>query len=215
MRERILGFIAGVFFKLLSATWRVQVREPESLKACLRERHPTLFAHWHGDELVLLILIGPYRIVSMASSSKDGQIMDTVVKMVGGMTTRGSSTRGAVRGLLGLVKAVRKTNRNVSFAVDGPKGPLHEVKPGVFEMSRLLHSAPIFPCGVAYDRAWKFEKSWNKTFLPKPFARVVIHWGEPLRVSPQIDPRNEDLKRELKRSLQRANLEASKNFAAL
>jgi lysophospholipid acyltransferase (LPLAT)-like uncharacterized protein len=67
-----------------------------------------------------------------------------------------------------------------SMAVDGPKGPLHKVKPGVFELSRL-GKARIVPVGAASSRSIVFHKSWNKARLPKPFARVAIVFGEPWR----------------------------------
>jgi len=63
------------------------------------------------------------------------------------------------------------------MAVDGPRGPIYVVKPGVFSLSFLTQS-PIHPVGVAADRFHCFEKSWNKAILPKPFATVSIHVGE-------------------------------------
>jgi lysophospholipid acyltransferase (LPLAT)-like uncharacterized protein len=62
--------------------------------------------------------------------------------------------------------------------VDGPKGPIYEVKPGIFELARLTHS-PVVAVSVAATPVWRFERSWNKAILPKPFARVVMVVEEP------------------------------------
>lgn len=210
MKQRFLGFLVWVFYRILSSTWQVRLVESEELKKSFSEKIPVVLAHWHGDELVLFQLLGKYRIATLTSTSKDGQIMDAAVRLNGAMTTKGSSTRGGAEGLRALIRLVKKQYRNCSFAVDGPKGPRHKAKPGVFEMSRLL-GAQIFPGGVACDRAWHFPKSWNKTFLPKPFAKIVIYWGEPLAaISPDEDPRSAKLSERLENALHYVGAEAQK-----
>ena len=123
--RHFLPYFVWLIYKLLSLTWRVSVYEPEELVLALRENKPVVFAHWHGDELVLLSLIGHYRIATITSQSIDGDLMTKVVHLVGGKTTRGSSTRGGISALKGLIRLVNQ-GRNCSFAVDGPKGPLHQ-----------------------------------------------------------------------------------------
>lgn len=191
----------------------MHLEEPESLRKLLENGDPVIFAHWHGDETVLLSLIGKYRIATITSTSKDGEMMTTVVHLMGGSTTRGSSTRGGVNALKGLIRLVRDKKRNSSFAVDGPKGPIYQVKPGVFEISRLLQ-APIFPGGVACDRKWVFEKAWNKTFLPKPFARISIVWREPFQtIRRDQDPRDLALGLALGEAIHGARQDALKKIA--
>jgi len=191
----------------------VELSEPPDLKERLRKKLPTLFAHWHGDEIVLLSLIGPYRTATMTSTSKDGEMMTTLVHLVGGKTSRGSSTRGAVGALKGLLRLIVDGGRNCSLAVDGPKGPLHKVKPGVFEISRLA-KIPIYTSGIACDRAWRFEKSWNKTYFPKPFARVAICWAHAMPpITRDQDPRSEDLAKSLENALHNAGALSRKQIA--
>ena len=68
--------------------------------------------------------------------------------------------------------------------------------------------------GFAVDRAIHFPRSWNKTFLPKPFAKVVIYWLGPLpAVSREVDPRNPDLALELEAKLHGARQQAIKFIA--
>lgn len=201
-----------VFYRTLSWTWRVRLIEPDSLLQDLKDRKPFVLAHWHGDELVLLSIITRYRLATIASTSKDGELMATILKWLGVKLSRGSSTRGGVQALKGLLKLV-KDGYNCSFAVDGPKGPIYKVKPGVFELSRTI-SAPIYAAGVYCDRAIHFPKSWNKTFLPKPFAKVVIIWvGPQPAVSRDVDPRNPDLALELEGLLDHARQQATKFIA--
>lgn len=213
-RKYILGFLVWFFFKTLSLTWSVTVEEPDSMKKSLQNREPLIFAHWHGDEVALIYLVGRYRIATITSTSKDGEIMNTVLRLLGGVTSRGSSTRGAINALKGLVRLVRDQKRNSSFAVDGPKGPLHQVKPGVFELSRLMVS-PIYAIGVHCDRAWIFEKAWNRAYLPKPFAKIYMRWEGPIGpITKNLDPRSPEIAQRLEDALRYAQSEALKKIAA-
>lgn len=109
--------------------------------------------------------------------------MNRVLNSFGIPTSRGSSTRGGVRALKGLIDLARK-GYMPSFAVDGPKGPLHKVKPGVIALSKEL-GIPIVPVAMVCSRSYCFKKSWNKAVLPLPFARVVIYFG---KIQPYEDP---------------------------
>ena len=176
-RAHVLPWLAWWLYRLWTSTWRVTLIESPGLVAAKERGEPLIFAHWHGSELAILPLVKPYRIATMTSTSKDGQLIDYTVRRLGGATSRGSSTRGGVSALTGLVRLVVAGYR-ASMDVDGPKGPLHVVKPGVFELSRLA-KAKIVPMGAAANHALVFHKAWNKAFLPKPFAHVVVYFAEP------------------------------------
>lgn len=215
LRRIFLGTLIFVLYRLLSWSWRIELREPsEFLSAVADEKTPALMAHWHGDELALIQFARRYKIATIASMSSDGELMSFVLRLLGARTSRGSSSRGAVQGLKGLFRLL-KSGCNASFAVDGPKGPLHKVKPGVFEVSRQL-GAPIFWAGVACDRAWRFEKSWNKTYLPKPFAKLVVEWRGPFTgLESGADPRSAEIAQKLEALLDDAHNKAEADIAAV
>jgi lysophospholipid acyltransferase (LPLAT)-like uncharacterized protein len=215
IRKYILGPLVFLIYKTISITWKLTVIEPPEMTKRLKSKEPFIVAHWHGDEIVLFGQIGYLKIATISSTSKDGEMMNTMIHLIGGTTTRGSSTRGGASALKGLIRLV-KSGWNSSFAVDGPKGPIYEVKPGVFELSRLA-GAPIFAGGVACDKAWTATKSWNKAFFPKPFARVVISWSEnPIPpVDKSQDPRSSELASTLKDALHNERSVALKKIAAL
>lgn len=200
IRGIFLGFIVWLLYKALYFTWKIELHVPPELSLSWKERRPFVLAHFHGDEAALLWLVTQYRLSTMVSTSKDGEMMNTIYKLLGGRTSRGSSTRGgvsALKGLLGLLK--RGSNTNI--AVDGPKGPIYEVKPGVFELSRLSKSE-IYAGGVCCKSSWYFPKSWNKAYLPKPFARIVIVWTGPLGpITKHDDPRSPELAKTLQNQL--------------
>ncbi len=197
-------------YRVIVSTWRIQVIESPGLQQSLANRKPVVFAHWHGDELSIIHLVTRYHLSTMTSTSRDGSLVDFVIQKFGGSTARGSSTRGAITGFRGLVRLV-KIGHNASIAVDGPRGPYHEPKPGIFELSRIC-DAPIVPTGVAAIPSHRFEKSWNKTFLPYPFAKVVIVFADPITPSELQQSQNPTLL--LKTALDTAQQQAGKIIAA-
>lgn len=189
MRQTLLGAVAWLVYRGLWSTWRITWREPDAMLGALHERRPFILAHWHGDELALLHLVKRYRIVTLASPSRDGRIMATLLRLLGARISVGSSGHGGAGGLKGLLRLVRE-GHNCSFAVDGPRGPIYKLKPGVLETSRVLQ-CPIYYASVSCDRAFHLRRSWNQAFLPKPFARVQIEWRGPFAaVGRDEDPRD-------------------------
>lgn len=212
-RRHILPLTLFFVYSSLRWTWRIRVIESDSLQRALRENRSMVYAHWHGDELGILYLLKRYRAAAMISTSKDGELMDQVVRLFGARTSRGSSTRGGASALKGIIRLARDGWRP-SVAVDGPKGPLHKVKPGVFEISKVT-GGMIFPLTVCCDRMFVFKKSWNQSFLPLPFAKLVVVWGEGLpAVGRDQDSRDPALARQLEDALSNAKRRACNLVAA-
>ncbi len=180
-RNILLGKVAGWFYRCYSATWSYRVSFPESSTVVdLETKNPSgsyAFGHWHGDELALIGFCRHSKFLTMASQSRDGTIMATALKIMGFHIARGSSTRGGMRGLVTMIRKVKKENFFVSFAVDGPTGPRHQAKPGV-HLFAAKAGLPLYQCVVRCDRKWVFRKTWNQTYLPKPFARIHLYFYE-------------------------------------
>jgi len=137
---------------------------------------PCIYAHWHGDELILIRRYSFFGKAVMASLSKDGSMLSVGLEKLGYFVVRGSSSRGGIGGLKALVDAIFK-GKDVALAVDGPRGPRHEVKAGVLKLAQLS-GRPILPLAASAERKTVFEKSWNKSFMPHPLSRVVVTYGE-------------------------------------
>jgi lysophospholipid acyltransferase (LPLAT)-like uncharacterized protein len=176
----IVSFVVGCLFRLLRATWRLEEDPlPAAAVASLESGQALVCAHWHEDEWALLGFYADRQMIVMVSRSEDGSAMSRFLRRLGFEVVRGSSSKGAVQGLLGLIRTVRRAKaKTVSLAVDGPRGPRRRPKKGVFKLAETLN-ANILP-GAAYaDRAWVFHKAWSKAYVPKPFARVRLVYGAP------------------------------------
>ena len=210
-RNRVLPFLIWLVYSAWSATWRLRVHESPELKSA--NARPIVFAHWHGDELALLTLLTRYRGAVMTSTSKDGELITSVLRLMKIPAARGSSTRGGSSALKGILRLARDGFRP-TVAVDGPKGPYHKAKPGVFEISRII-DGDIHPAGCSCTRAIVFRKAWNKTFLPLPFATIHVVFGPPIpAVGRGEDPRDPALALRLETALANAGQQARNLIAA-
>lgn len=183
---QFLAHILNIFIRLLNFTYRYHFIGLDN-KARAIESNPAktfVYSVWHNN-LVATILghIGqPFTMV--ISESKDGELVAVTCEKFGYKPSRGSSTRGGKKALLEIIKNV-KAGRFGAMAVDGPKGPVYEVKPGVVEIARQC-GCPILPTSSYASSMWVFEKSWDKFRLPKPFSKIVLVIGEPIFVPSEV-----------------------------
>lgn len=200
-KQYTASVLVYLFYRVLMMTWRIRFDECAAFQQALKDRTPVILAHWHGDELAVIHLVKRYRIATITSTSKDGEIMNRVLQWLGAQTSRGSSTRGGASALRGIIGHCKRNGNNVSFAVDGPKGPIYKVKPGVFEFSRLMN-APIFVVSVGISNPWIFNRSWNKCALPGFFSKVLVSVQEGMPVvGRDVDPRDPLLAQQLEQLL--------------
>jgi len=185
MKQKLLGFLAAIIFKILKLTYRYELSfkndsDKELFFAFINSKKPDIntncvFAFFHQDELCLLPYFMNKKISLLVSLSKDGQIMAEATKRMGCIPVRGSSSRGAVAGLIASIKKVREGYSN-AIAVDGPRGPIYKVKEGVIAISDKTQR-PIVPLRAHPSKAKVFEKAWNKARLAYPFSKIVISIG--------------------------------------
>ena len=211
IKSTLLAVLIFIVYRSLSLTWRLRLHEHPQLRKDIANGTPIVFAFWHGHELAMIGFSKHYKFATMTSVSSDGQLMEKVLNWMGAKTSKGSSSRNAVQGLKGLLR-LAKSGYIPVVPVDGPRGPIYEPKPGVFEISRLL-GAKIYPGGVAASSSYLFEKSWNKTFLPLPFSKVHISWGEPFSpITKDLDPRDPELAKRLRAAINAAGQVALKEL---
>ena len=168
---------------------------------------PCGVAHWHGDELALVPRSGHLTPTILVSHSKDGEIMARGTRALGYRVIRGSSTRGAVGGLIALIRAVRE-GYMVVLAVDGPQGPRGVCKPGIIRIVQKT-GVPLFPVGVATTHRFVFKKTWNQVYLPLPFSRQVVFMDKPISFPKKAGPEEmEGYCRQVEQSLRTAHEKA-------
>ena len=174
-----MGLVAGLF-----TTTRATRGGEEHYLRFRRDGAPVIFVFWHGQLLPLVHYHRNEGIVVLVSEHADGEYITRIIERHGFGTVRGSSTRGATKGLKGLIRAAR-AGRDLALTPDGPRGPARRFKPGALAVAQTT-GLPIIPVAVAASRGWRF-RSWDGFLVPRPLARVRIEYGPPHTVPRDAD----------------------------
>lgn len=165
--------------RALAMTWRVRRIGAEGIDGLRARGEPWVFTLWHGQLLPLTWAHRGWGVSVLISEHRDGEIIARIAEALGLHAIRGSSSRGAARGLIGLSRVLEE-GKPVGITPDGPRGPMHSFAPGALAAAHR-GGAPVVALGAAASRAWRM-KSWDRFMVPKPFAKVVISYGPPTSV---------------------------------
>ncbi len=182
-KDKILLAIVPLFgslaLRLLSLTIRKKTLYSERFLESRNQRQPVIGAFWHQRLLMMPFFPRPGKTGMLISRHRDGEFVARLIKYLGIDSVRGSTTRGGLSALRGMVRFYREGG-NLAITPDGPQGPKHVVQLGVIELARLTGS-PIFP--LTYGASGKRSlHTWDQFIIPLPFSRVVFIWGEPVWV---------------------------------
>lgn len=174
--------------------WSNRMQPPIGLaraRAAVREHHAVIPACWHqhlfyGVRALLELEPDGLRLGFLISPSVDGTAPSLLVQRIGGHVIRGSSTHTGARALRDFYETIVKRQISPAITPDGPRGPLHEFKPGAVLLAQLT-GKPIIPVSVAASHTWRF-RTWDRFELPLPFSRVVLAYGEPVHVPRVLNP---------------------------
>jgi len=173
------GLLAGWFLRLLHRSWRVSVVDPDGIaRAVGSGQSKALVTFWHGNLLTMLAHYRGEKCVAPVSEHADGEFVAHAMERQGFCSVRGSTTHGSLKLVRRLLEKVRE-GWSPAITPDGPRGPRHSVQPGFVLIARRCN-LPVYPIGVAVEHAWTL-RSWDAFVIPKPWTRIVIHVGEPLR----------------------------------
>lgn len=179
----LAGALLNAYGQLVLVTSRLQVRlHPATAELLEQRRVPVIYALWHCHVffMPLLHLHGGRPVSVLLSAHRDAQIVGVAARMRGVNLVAGSSTRGGVRAYLQLLQLLRQGD-SVCITPDGPRGPAREVKPGILHLAQQSGCA-VVPVGLALSRRRRL-RSWDRTWLPLPFGRVVFTLGPPLAIA--------------------------------
>jgi lysophospholipid acyltransferase (LPLAT)-like uncharacterized protein len=174
LRQRLLlalitwaGFLA---IRLIGPTLRFAVSWEDDAPGSL-EKRPIIYSFWHRCVFPAAYLWRNLNIRVMTSQSFDGEYIARIIQKFGFVAVRGSSSRGAVRALLGMRREA-EGGWTVAFTIDGPRGPRYVAKPGPVLLGRST-GLPMSVFHMAVDDAWVL-KTWDRFMIPKPFSRVLM-----------------------------------------
>jgi len=211
----VLALVPRIVWALLwvlGRTWRFRVIAEEGVTPVVfgQKAGAEIYCFWHQCVLPCTIYFRRSRAVILISRSFDGELITRILRMFGFDAVRGSSSRSAREGLMGLIDVI-ENGRTAIFTADGPLGPIYQTKMGPIKLAQLT-GAPIGAFHLQPERAWVM-KSWDRFLIPKPFTRICVSWAQWTRVPRDLCPEQfEPRRQELNAALERARLRSVQYF---
>jgi lysophospholipid acyltransferase (LPLAT)-like uncharacterized protein len=192
-RLLIYKILVPVGLSLVRLVWSwsrvVRVIGAEHVAAALARAPSFIPVYWHQHQVFCVKHLLEQRgaglkLGFLISPSVDGEIGAMIVRNLGGVVIRGSSTHTGARALRDYYQALAHEGVSPAITPDGPRGPPWKFKPGAVLLAQLS-GRPILPLSYAASHAWKIK--WDRFVIPWPGSRIVIAVGEPVYVSKGLD----------------------------
>ncbi len=202
-----LPFLIYLTIRAIYMTMRVSVVGREIPRELYRRGEGLIHILWHGRMIVSPFAYQGKEAHVLISTHGDGELIARVMQYFGFRLVRGSSTKGGREAAQKLLHLARQ-NRDLIITPDGPRGPVHTVKPGVAQLARRSGLA-VVPYAFAASCGKEF-RSWDRFLLPYPFSRIVHVFGEPVRYREGED--TEEFRLRIERALLEATARADGYF---
>ncbi|MFB3922158.1 MAG: lysophospholipid acyltransferase family protein [Terriglobia bacterium] len=201
-----VGYLAVL---LIGRSLRFEIHGWENWEAARRLGKGIIYTFWHREIFAATWFWRKRGIVVMTSQNFDGEYIARIIQRHGYGAARGSSSRGAGRALVEMVRCHR-AGRDTAFTIDGPRGPRFVAKRGSIILSRATGAA-ILCFHIAVRKAFVFRKSWDQTEFPYPFTQAAVFIAPPIVVPEGADDTTQeraqlDVQRSLDELRQRGDL---------
>jgi lysophospholipid acyltransferase (LPLAT)-like uncharacterized protein len=168
----ITGYVVRLVCSALFFTVKVQIHGTDVIKKASEGK--LIIALWH-DLLFLAPLIRkalkktPLAVV--VSNSRDGKLLASYVTTYSNTTPIFVAHDLRHTALLQMVEAIDQ-GKAILITPDGPRGPRHIVKPGIF-YTQEKSQARIIAMHWQATNYWKLN-TWDRMQIPKPFSTIEI-----------------------------------------
>lgn len=178
MASRLIPLLGRILIRSLTWSVRIHSEGAEILDELESAGISAVMPCYHGRQFLVTGFFLGRKMGVMTSLSRDGELQTRIMEGLGYGVVRGSASRSGARGLIGLKKLMDK-GYHATFAVDGPKGPIHKVKPGAVYLAKKT-GAPVVAMTSSANPAHIFTRAWDLYLMPWPFAKGAVIFSEPI-----------------------------------
>jgi len=186
---KCVSLLASWVIRLWMGTLDIRFQVDDPAADPFRTKRRGLYMFWHEVMLLPAYALANLGFSALVSKHRDGELIAQVVRMLRGGAIRGSSTRGGVAAVLGMMRDRRA--RHLAITPDGPQGPRRRMQDGAIYLASRGRM-PLVPMGFAAAGCWR-APSWDRMVLPRPGRRAVCVIGRPIEVP--ADANREELDR--------------------
>lgn len=169
--------LTQLLFCTLRCEFRTKTADTNPYTASGPERF--LYCVWH-DSIMVPIFAGRHTCSSaLVSRHQDGSYIAGILRMVGVSSVRGSTKHGGAGAFRQMMTTAK--DRHIVITPDGPRGPRRKMQSGIVSLASHTGRA-IIPTAYGCIRSWNIKGSWTDLMLPKPFTKIFLLAGEPIKV---------------------------------
>lgn len=200
---------AASMIRLLHQSCHFTTLGQEYEEAALSSGKSIIYTTWHFAFPGVVYYFRNRNGLLMVSPSRDGDWASRVLNYLGYQTVRGSSGKGGSIVLRQMISHL-KSGEPGGFIADGSRGPARSAQKGILVLARHAQ-APLVPVSMAANPCWRF-RSWDRTMLAKPFARITFIFGPPIWVTAGMSSKDlEVLRQDLQDTLNRLTANAAEH----
>ena len=179
----VLPGTIAIVMRVWFSTCRVTVHNREKFPDPIVNGAPIVASFWHYSLLYIFHFMRKYSATVMVSASRDGEYIARLAGKFGFSCVRGSRNHKGAEALKGILKAVGM-GESGAIVADGSQGPPLVAQPGAILLASRT-GAPIVP--MAWSASSYFTiKSWDRTAVPKPFAKIHYFFGDAIHVPKKL-----------------------------
>lgn len=199
----IISSIGYIFLKLLGRSLKYKFVGKNDVESYMNSNGAIIHC-WHNQLLIGMYCLRNLNYYVLASTSKDGDYVSSLLKKFGWKVIRGSSNNKAANSLVQMLRLAKK-GMTLALTPDGPLGPLYHVESGGLYLASKT-GRPIIPFSLTFEKKWIVKKSWDKLQIPKPFSKCVVCFGKPYFITEKLTEENlENKKQSLKQAIKDIN----------
>ena len=185
-RRQILVYWATLILRIWFATCRIKIVGRDVHERFIVSSEKMVAGTWHQGAIFLVWFYRQVRPMIMFSRSRDGGLIADYAENMGVRAVRGSSSRGGAAALRTMIRYLHRPGaRKAATVLDGPRGPRYVAQPGMLQLARNA-GVPFIPLAMAAAPAITLRRTWDRTLIPLPFSRVVVCYGRPQTIGPEI-----------------------------
>lgn len=200
-----VDFIANCAYSIL----RIQEKFTSIVEYNNPHLFPCIYAMWHRNQFLVHGIEDKAHLSIQISNSIDGEIIARTVEKWGFKVVRGSAgKKGAVESTMQMISRL-KNGECVGIMVDGPRGPLYNVKNGIMKLAQKS-GAPIVPVNwYSPQKTFINLPSWDKMKTPLGKCNILNIYGEPVFVNSEAtDEELLNIKENIRQQLLKLDAEA-------
>jgi lysophospholipid acyltransferase (LPLAT)-like uncharacterized protein len=193
-----IAYMGKFLLRLILSTCKIEVKGFDAFKK-IAQTEKCILMLWHNRLSIVSEILNKLDkntvFAAFISKSKDGDPLAVLANSYkNGKAIRVAHDRKH-QALLAVIDTLNTSKEVVIITPDGPRGPRYKVKPGII-VAAYETKASIVPFTFTPSRFWQL-KSWDRLIFPKPFSKIIVTFGDEVKIEDKLLPENQAILEEI------------------